>query len=189
MSAADPATDAVTVYRADPDTPGSLSSNDTYSLYEDRAGSLWVGTWGGGLNRFDRRRRLHPYRHDAYDPDSLSSDRVTVLAEDRRRPVDRHVRGWPEPASIGAQALHHGTRTDLPNPESLSFTTSRVDLCTDRSGLLGSAPQGGGLNLVSAPIASRFPVYRHDPQDPNSLSSDTVRAVVEDRSGSLWVGT
>jgi PAS domain S-box-containing protein len=32
----------------------SLSHNDVFSLYEDKNGVLWVGTGGGGLNRFDR---------------------------------------------------------------------------------------------------------------------------------------
>jgi PAS domain S-box-containing protein len=32
----------------------SLSSNDVYSLFEDKNSVLWIGTGGGGLNRFDR---------------------------------------------------------------------------------------------------------------------------------------
>ena len=43
-------------------------------------------------------------------------------------------------------------------------------------------------NLVSR-YRKPFSRYRHDPQDPNSLSSDAVRAVLEDRSGMLWTGT
>ncbi len=37
-----------------PGNPASLSNNDVFSIYEDRNGVLWVGTGGGGLNRFDR---------------------------------------------------------------------------------------------------------------------------------------
>ena len=41
------------VFQHDPSDPASLSHNWIWSLYEDRAGTLWVGTYGGGINRFD----------------------------------------------------------------------------------------------------------------------------------------
>ncbi len=34
-----------------------------------------------------------------------------------------------------------------------------------------------------------FQIFRHDPQDSNSLTENTVRALLEDRDGILWVGT
>ncbi len=34
-----------------------------------------------------------------------------------------------------------------------------------------------------------FTVFKHDPEDPNSLSHNHVTAVYEDRSGMLWIGT
>ena len=54
-------------------------------MVEDRAGFLWFGTWGGGLNRFDRRTgRFKAYRHDPADAASLSHDYVLSLLIDRR---------------------------------------------------------------------------------------------------------
>ncbi len=38
-------------YRHDPRDPGSLSSDEVLSILEDHAGTLWIGTHGGGLNR------------------------------------------------------------------------------------------------------------------------------------------
>ncbi|HEY42973.1 MAG TPA: hypothetical protein G4O11_03215 [Anaerolineae bacterium] len=43
-------------YRWDPDDPGSLSTDVVWSFYEDPSlddSPIWVGTWQGGLNRFD----------------------------------------------------------------------------------------------------------------------------------------
>jgi len=34
-----------------------------------------------------------------------------------------------------------------------------------------------------------FTVFRHDPQDPNSLSNNYVRCMLEDHTGTLWIGT
>src|ERR1035437_6637309 len=32
-------------------------------------------------------------------------------------------------------------------------------------------------------------VYRHDPKDVNSISSDVVASILEDSAGNFWVGT
>ena len=35
------------------------------SIYEDRRGVLWFGTYGGGVNKYDRQRdNFAYYRHD-----------------------------------------------------------------------------------------------------------------------------
>ena len=73
-----------TVFRNDPDNPNSLSNNLVYSIYEDRSGTLWIGTEGGGLNKFDREKeQFSHYRHDPNNPESLSNDIVWSINEDR----------------------------------------------------------------------------------------------------------
>ena len=34
-----------------------------------------------------------------------------------------------------------------------------------------------------------FTIYKHDPEDPNSLSSNWIQAILEDDSSTLWIGT
>jgi signal transduction histidine kinase len=41
----------------------------------------------------------------------------------------------------------------------------------------------------SAADPAEFVRYRHDPDDPNSLSSDQVTSLAQDDSGILWIGT
>ncbi len=41
------------VFAHDPADPGSISHDSIRSLHEDKLGVLWIGTDGGGLNRFD----------------------------------------------------------------------------------------------------------------------------------------
>lgn len=73
-----------TVYKHDPDIPGSLSNNAVTALYEDTAGNLWVGTAGGGLNRFDRTtEKFTPYTHAPLNLQSLSPGPVSAMLEDR----------------------------------------------------------------------------------------------------------
>lgn len=37
------------------DDPGSLAHDNLGALLQDRRGLLWLGTWGGGLQRIDAR--------------------------------------------------------------------------------------------------------------------------------------
>jgi ligand-binding sensor domain-containing protein/signal transduction histidine kinase len=72
-------------YQNNPDDPNTLSANDTQSLIEDDRGDLWIGTWGGGLDKFDpTTERFTHYRYNPDDPNSLSGDRVKTLARDSR---------------------------------------------------------------------------------------------------------
>ena len=46
----------------------------------------------------------------------------------------------------------------------------------------------GGLDRFD-PTTETFSHYRHNPDDPASLSNDVIRALFVDSSGTLWVGT
>src|SRR6185312_8236075 len=45
-----------------------------------------------------------------------------------------------------------------------------------------------GLDLLDR-ATGKFRHFRHDPDDPTSLSHDEVHYLLEDRKGDLWVGT
>lgn len=73
----------LTHYRPDPADATSLSHVLVECLYVDRDGTLWVGTTGGGLDRFDPATETFThYRHDPNDATSLSDDVVTAMLED-----------------------------------------------------------------------------------------------------------
>jgi DNA-binding CsgD family transcriptional regulator len=47
---------------------------------------------------------------------------------------------------------------------------------------------GGGLNEFD-PRTERFVRFRHDTDDPDSISCDIIRDIIEDRQGNLWIAT
>jgi ligand-binding sensor domain-containing protein len=75
---------SIKVYRHDPDDPSSLGHNFIRSLIIDQSGVLWVGTWGGGLNQYDREKDafIH-YQHNPDNPHSLSNNVARTIYEDR----------------------------------------------------------------------------------------------------------
>jgi DNA-binding CsgD family transcriptional regulator len=66
------------------DDPHGLSHPYIRAIYEDQEGTIWVGTYSGGLNRYDRsQNRFVYYRFRENDPTSISSDCVMSILEDR----------------------------------------------------------------------------------------------------------
>ena len=55
--------------RNDPNNINSLSNNEVTSILEDSSGIIWIGTYGGGLNRWDRKtNQFTHFRNDPANP-------------------------------------------------------------------------------------------------------------------------
>ncbi len=58
----------------------------------------------------------------------------------------------------------------------------------DSSGKLLIGTKGQGLDVYD-PATGKFNHFRHAANDSNSLSNDTVTAIMKDREGFIWIGT
>ena len=196
-------------YRNEPNDPSSLGHDNVDAIYEDESGTLWIGTYGGGLSEIipsrpndksgksevdDTRSVLAfaHYRHDPLDPGSLSHDLVRSIYEDRSGVL------WIGTSEGGINQYDRKKRkfahyeSEPNNPNSLS-TSSVSSIYEDRRGDVWVGTYGDGLNkLVPGDDDGSDPSFlhfRHDPDDPQSLSSDVVYSIVQDRSGVMWLGT
>lgn len=100
---------------------------------------------------------------------------------------------------IGSQdGLHrydgHETVTyrGLPNDtldQTGKLTFSYIEsLYWDQHDQLWVGTYGGGLYCFD-PQTEQFKHYKHDPEDPGSISSDAIVCAIEDAAGNLWFGT
>jgi hypothetical protein len=72
-----PAQNSFVRYLPDENNPHAISGTRPTSICEDTNGYLWIGTWGGGLNRFDPKNDLFiHFTHDSSDAGSLPSDYI-----------------------------------------------------------------------------------------------------------------
>ena len=175
-------------YQNDPNNPNSLSNDEIYSIYEDRSGVLWIGTNGGGLDRFDREiEKFTHYQNDPRNPNSLSYNEIRSIFEDRSGNlwIGTYGGGINKVDRGKKQFLHY--KPDHDNPNSLNEEII-WGIYEDRSGILWIGTHGGGLNKFDRKN-NLYTHYLSDPNDPNSLSNNTVRLVIEDTSGILWIGT
>lgn len=172
-------------FKHDSNNPGSLSHNNVSSIIEDHDGVLWIGTYGGGLNKFDREQRVFTsYKEEHIDIDS------NVL---RQIIVSRDGVLWIVSDVGGLSRFNRETgkftsyRHNPDDPKSLS-SNKAISIFEDRHGTLWVGTFGGGLNRFNKEN-HEFIHFKPNPESPHSLSDDAVPAIYEDRSGALWVGT
>jgi signal transduction histidine kinase/ligand-binding sensor domain-containing protein len=189
----DPRTGTFTRYRAEPGpnaqgAPTGLSDDFVLPILEDREGTLWIGTFAGGLNRLDPATgQWAHYRHDPGDPDSLSSDSVMSLLEDREGVLwIGTVGGGLDRFDVEHEVFKHYA-SDPADPRSLSHNLV-ASIYEDAHGTLWIGTPGG-LNRMDrgAPGASArtFAHYR----ERDGLANDMVYGIVEDEAGFLWLST
>ncbi len=178
-----------TRYLHDPKDPHSLGHDIVYAGLEDRNGAIWVATLGGGLNRFNKNE--NNFKRFTYDPDdasSISDNSVMSLIEDKDGEI------WAGTLAGGLNQLVKSSGTfiryinDPADPNSISHNNV-FSIYEDRSGRFWFCRYDVspfGLEMFDK-STGKFHVYHHNPDDPNSLSSDLIFGVFEDRSGILWV--
>jgi ligand-binding sensor domain-containing protein len=72
-----------TTYKHEATDSTSISGDWIKSIYEDRSGRLWIGTFNYGLNQFDyETERFTRFIHDPNNPHSLSDNEVNAIYED-----------------------------------------------------------------------------------------------------------
>lgn len=69
-------------FKYNPNNPTSLSKNTIKSLLKDKAGVIWIGTNGGGLNKLDLERKQFKNVKKTLNPTSLSYDKIRSMFED-----------------------------------------------------------------------------------------------------------
>lgn len=170
-----------TFYRAGAG-PRGLSNSNVLSILEDRSGYLWFGTFGGGLDRFDRHTgQFKAYRHDPADPHSLSDDDVSSLH------IDPKGTSWAG-TRIGLNRFDAKTQTFQLYRAGGDNESNYHSIAEDSDGALWLASWDAGLQRFD-PATGQFTTYRHAPDNPLSLSSDHVSTVYIDTAGTIWAGT
>ncbi len=176
-------------YAHDPETPGSLSNDGVMSLFEDRQRRLWIGTYGGGLNRLlPDDGSFEAYRYDPDDPSSLSNDRVTAFTQSADGALWIGTSGGGLNRFDPTTGIFRSFRHDPDRPESLS-NDAIYALHIDGDDNLWIGTNGGGLaRLVAADAADGSGTFLNYSKT-HGLPNAKVVGVHSDKDGYLWLST
>jgi diguanylate cyclase (GGDEF)-like protein len=162
-----------------------LSPGAVRTIVQDAQGFVWFGT-EDGLDRYDGYELRH-FSHRRSVPGTLPNNWISALAR------DASGRLWVGSDGGGLVWLDDSTgmfRSEDPqNHQPLFDPMGKVRaLHVDHSGRLWIATRNAGMRGIDM-LRHTSTVYRHDAAKDESLSDDSVYAMAEDASGSLWVGT
>ncbi len=166
-----------------------LCNNTVMAINQDNKGYLWVGTFGGGLDRLDlNKNEFKHFTHDPLNPNSVNDNDILSLMIDMSGIV------W-----IGT---HLGEGISLMQTRSEKFKLIQKmegvhnslnddvvwSIMQDSEKLLWIGTYRGGLNSYNEKNGE-FKSFMFDPEDPFSISDNHVRVINEDKFGNLWIGT
>jgi ligand-binding sensor domain-containing protein/signal transduction histidine kinase len=163
-------------YKYTPGDSDGLAEDRVTTLFEDRDGSIWVALYGSGLQRFSPVPA--PFQPVNLTP---KEDGTGCFYE------DGHHNLW-----IGTRfALHRidasGKSTAFVGVKpGVPFDVS--SLVEDRAGFIWVGTSRNGLFRLD-PRDGKWKNYRHNENDPASLSNNLISRLLVDHDGTLWAAT
>ncbi len=175
------------IFKHDPEDNTSISFDDIVSLFEDREGNIWIGTWGGGLNKYNPYEgKFTSFIYQDDNPDGIDDNIVWAICEDKEGNI------WLGTERGGLNKY---------NPDSGKFVkyqhdeSNRNSICSNSIYSL-LCDSSGDIWIVSDKGLSRFNYkkksfenFTNNPDNNNSISPGIVRVLYEDHDKNLWVGT
>jgi ligand-binding sensor domain-containing protein/signal transduction histidine kinase/DNA-binding response OmpR family regulator len=166
-----------------PDVPTSISDNSVRSLYADRDGSIWIGTFHGGINIYSplsvqfqhvaQEGNLHFKVASALMTDAdnnlwIGTEGSGLFFTDRQKGTTRHFRHLRD------------------DPYTLSHNNVKCLLPEGNKGLWVGTIKG--LNYYDFK-ENKFTRFHHQPGNKNSLPDDAIYDLVKDSHGDIWIAT
>jgi signal transduction histidine kinase/streptogramin lyase len=164
--------------------PGSVGSDQISPLIKDPSGQIWVGTWGGGLQRYlSGNNTFHMLRHRTGSSYSLSKPDVRSLIEAEENTI------WVGTAGKGINAVRindNQTLEFMPSPDTrlqlqnefISAMAKTVDqsiwVATQSNGLYRYISTDAGFRAITT---------------EQGLSTNQIKALEASQNGNLWIGS
>jgi signal transduction histidine kinase/ligand-binding sensor domain-containing protein/DNA-binding response OmpR family regulator len=160
--------------------------DEVRTIQQDYLGNLWVGTYNGLYIINSNKSSITHSLHDENDSHSLSQNSVYKIFEDSKGDI------W---VGTYAGGINFYDRSyDLFKNFSSGTNNSKLNykvvssIVEDPDQNLWIGTEGGGINFLNRKTGL-FNYYKHNENDPNSLSTDNVKSMIQTKSGNFWIGT
>ena len=167
----------------------SLSKNVITSLFEDKSGIIWIGTNGGGLNKYNPKQKKFRHYNKTRITGSLSYNKIRAIYEDRQKNI------WIGTEGGGINFLpaevHHNFASgfkyfDVNPPGGQNHAYSFIDLnSTGEVKML----VGTGYSSVTKIITPKNNLTEIENKGVLDSISNSPFTMIKDRNGNIWVGT
>lgn len=163
----------------------SLSHDNVKAIYCDKKNEImWIGTHLGGLNRLDMKSgHFSVYRFKEGDATSIPSDIIRDIIPYREKLIIATQNGVClfDPKTEKSHQLFK----DSKEGQNIKMV---ANLFIDKKGTLWIAATGEGVFAYRFET-NRLTNYRHDPNNPRSISNNNINNIKQDSQGNLWFST
>ena len=170
----------VRAFRNDPTNPDSLTASEIRALLMDRAGSLWVGSFGGGIQRVnmadDSFRVIRQERGSSNSINVLSVTSVLELADGQL---------WLGTAANGISILDNSLKSISTLQQKLPGEKINDDMVTGLAQTTSGTVWAGAERNLFRYVDSRL---RRDAAS-DGLQGASVRRLLAGKKGELWIGS
>jgi len=187
---------SIVQFQKDPADVFSLSDNSVYSIFQDKKGNIWVGTYGGGLNlaKFTPEGKTYfiNHRNNLKNYPIDMANRVRFITEDNRGHICVGSTGglviFKSAFSIPENIIFKQYSRIQGMSESLSNNDVHNIFITQKNEMY-IATFGGGINKVTKYDKNGLPLRFKQYMSKNGLPSDVTLSILEDNDKKLWISS
>ena len=169
-----------------PYNPEGLSDNSIHCIYRDRQNTLWIGTYGNGINYYNTLiQKFNHFMHLPGPNATINNNRVNTIYED-----DKYLWIGTEGGLNVYDKRQHTFQFytyDYNNPNSIGSNAIWA-IYRDSRNNMWIGTWSGGLNLFN----ERTKTFKHfmlDEDNPESIGSNNMLVILETQDKYLWIAT
>jgi ligand-binding sensor domain-containing protein/signal transduction histidine kinase len=170
-------------YQHDISNPFSLAHQDVRTLLKDQSGKIWLGGYGGGLQRFDGQAGVSTLRRSLADSSSISSDDISSILELANGQIWLGSRGNGIDVIAPSSGIiaRHRPQTNTPGKLEYGWITAMAEQ-TDGTLWVGVNP---GQLYRYHPSSGQFTLLEPE----QGIWRTNVRKLFIDSQQRLWLGS
>lgn len=168
--------------------PMGIQSKTPRTMFTDKFGNLWIGSYNNGLNFIDRHRKLFDHYHFDYTRKGLMSNSVRALFEDSDGEV------WIGTKEGGGISRFNSNKGIFDNYKADKSKQKWLDndiiiaINELEAGKLLVGTFGSGI-FTYHKNENYFSKFSTVQQNKNSISDNNVYSIYKDLDAKIWIGT
>lgn len=181
-----------THYQHDPLNPKSVGHNSIRSIYQDKFGVVWIGTYGNGVSKFDKNAsKFQHFDQDIHNPNGLKGEDIYAISEDNYGNlwIGTWIGGLHKTKDINSGNYQYFNTNNFPN-----FTNEKItSLRLDSKGRFWVGTWGKGVYQVQftkrGEVTGFNSINISTEEGTQSNGFNNIRQIYEGKSGRVWLAT